>query len=158
MTHLNQFQNCGEILRQMLDLWVAISGVSPDATTVSINMSGKFSSYHIKKMHDELREISAEDDGLTAVFMLKAFFQEFCEQTSVSLWDLLHSRQEKEPWFENASKLDALLRSDFVLDLEKDFIERMRKAATHYGFDINEDLNKLAFVRRDAILCAKKFV
>lgn len=145
-------------LLQALDLWREITGVDPDATSVTI------SSWELKRTYEALQEaIDLDPSEITANLLLGYFLNTYLAEREVSLLTLLNDPQGVAARLEKPRALMELLGRPELVEARDAFIAAITEALEGYGAAERDDVQQLlqtrdsiALLRRDALRSIEK--
>ena len=140
-------------LLQALNLWREITGVDPNATSMSI------SSWGLKETFKALQEaIDLDPSEITANLLLGYFLNTYLAEREVSLLTLLNDPQGVAARLEKPRALMELLGRPELVEARDAFIAAIAEALEGYGAAERDDVQQLlqthdsiALLRRDAL-------
>ena len=79
--------NQKNLIEEILDLWIKITGMDPDSTRIAFRYGEEFS---IDAVREDLKQaFKLDESGLTALLMLDHFADEFFQHKSFSLAEMM---------------------------------------------------------------------
>ena len=135
----------------ILNLWVKVSGVSPDMSC------GTSSDFRMRESHKEIAEaLLLDPTEVTAVLMLKNIFKQFAEDLSVSVSDILSEKSSVSSLIDDMRQLNNMLDAPTIEVVTNDFLNNLKDRLDFYGFsqeykDYVSDNSDVAFLKRDAL-------
>lgn len=150
-------------LNKALDLWVSLSGVSPNQKSFKLNMGGKLSDWEVVKYHEAIADaLLLDDTNVSGYLMLDALSNYYFKERNFSVDELLSGDPAVSQYLELTKAFKAVIGAPELIQLGKDFAQRMVGAVTHYGANTPPVLeaiqhpHQLAFLRRDALRSIQK--
>lgn len=145
-------------LLQALGLWREITGVDPDATSMTI------SSWELKRTYEALQEaIDLDPSEITANLLLGYFLNTYLAEREVSLLTLLNDPQGVAARLVKPRALMELLGRPELVEARDAFIAAITEALEGYGAAERDDVQQLlqthdsiALLRRDALRSIEK--
>jgi hypothetical protein len=141
-----------ERLAEALNLWVSITGF--DDKRQSFNTGN----WEIKQMSEVIREaLELDTTNITGFLMLGYFTDQFMQNTSFTIPELIHEAPRVEDFLARSQRLLAILKDKEMLEELAHFQLVTRQAVRHYKADTEEVMAliensyDMAFLRRDAL-------
>lgn len=141
-------------VERALDLWIALTGVDPEATT-----RRGWHEITVGWLNEELKESLQLPDPshLTTLLLLDHFTTALLKDQSFTVVDLLTKQDKVAAYLKQARDLYTVLRSPKMQSQVAEFQGWLREALRHYGveneavFRMVESEDDLAILRRDAL-------
>jgi hypothetical protein len=151
-----------ENLHKALELFVEMTGVSPDQTQFTIRFGDGMSDLTVKSMYEDIEEsFSLDPSNITAYFLLDAYLSSYLDNQNFSVKELLENPDNAIEYIAKSKDLRELVRAPEVTNIGNTFKLSMRQALRHYKAltteveALLEDNNKMAYIRRDALRSIK---
>lgn len=122
-------------LEEKLQLWVDITGVSPEDKRKSWNIiPNRISDYDIMQMHKKIKETMEYSNPVMTEIILKDFFLQFLKDRKISLYELVTDNGTNK---EMLTKCSILFHSFSSITKEESHMkESLRNMLAFYGKDI----------------------
>ncbi len=141
-----------------LELWTQIANINPEAK------SFRMSEYALRQSFEEIQEaIDLDASGITATFLLRHLINQYLDERSFTLKELIHSPSEVQAALAKPKQLLELLNHPQTQSLGQEFISGLKQALRRYKAIEREDVQKalededlIAILRRDALKSLQK--
>lgn len=140
-----------DILNAAVPLWAKLTNtkLGTDSFSFRIGSDSAFQDYDLKRYIEDLNDARQKDlTGTTAILMLRGLFAAYLKEKTVDLHTLLYSRASIESQIARYSAFHDLIDRPVCVEAERTFIESLRSAAVHYGYDLAK-LKKMIGSSRD---------
>lgn len=138
---------------QALVLWQKVTGINPDANSMSIGGWGLLDTF--KKIQEA---IELDPTEITAFLLLTYFHNQFLEDTKVSMAQLLGTPEQVAQKLAPSRELNQILNNPSIIAARDRFIDAVGSALAQYGVSERGDIRKvleapdqIAILRRDAL-------
>ncbi len=152
-----------QLLIDALQLWLELSEVDPGQTSFRIKLGGGMDDWTVKRMHDLIKEaLELDTSNTTGVLMLDALSQQYFENRSFSVDQLLSDPARTAAYVKKAAALREMVRAPAFMTQNNSFVGGLRSALKMYAMDsektlaVTGDLQELGFLRRDAFRSISK--
>lgn len=140
-------------VKEILDLWIELTGVSPDQTSFS-----NWDSIEVHMVNERLKEsLELDPSGLTTVLLLGYYVEWYLDEKKFRVNEVLADYESFLDYLARCERIYSLLRGSEVTAMREAFQAKMREAVAHYGADradvleMINDPHEMAFLRRDAL-------
>lgn len=144
-------------LKEMIALWVKITGVDPteDNRSYNIYLDGRLSDYDVEMMNERIKEsLAYNSTGLFAECYLKVYFEKFLKNKKMSLFELITNEETEELVNDMKVLYCALVNND----AEKQVLDEAKKAMEFYNLPFELDLFSVIELRTSALNFVKNVV
>lgn len=153
----------GKELLQALDMFVELTGQSPDSKGFTVSLDGSLSGYDIHLMYREIQEsLELDDTNVTAFMLLDAVSKRYFSDCSFSVLNLIQDPVKTQGYLERVVDFQKIIHSPAILRTCDDFIASLVDALKHYKCDtpavmtlIETSPSVVAELRRDALRSMK---
>lgn len=139
-------------IQRAIELWIELTGIDPNSNRF------KLSDWDIKSMNDELKEsLKLDPSGLITIMLLNYFVKEYYNDKKFTVNEMMFDYDRVMDYLNKSRELYLMINAEDVLEIEKEFQDKLVDAARDYEMDREDVLNlinnrsSLAFVRRDAL-------
>lgn len=149
----------GKELLQALDMFVELTGQSPDAKKFTVNLDGSLSGYDIHLMYREIQEsLELDKTNVTAFMLLDAISKRYFSDCSFSVLQLIQDPVKTQSYLDRAVEFQNLIHSPEIKRSCNEFMSSLVDALKHYKCDtpavmtlIETSPSVIAELRRDAL-------
>lgn len=136
---------------KILDLWVEVTGVSPNDSVVRIR------DLDIRRANEIIKNsLNYDSTYITTLMLLKSYLEDFISDRSILLKDIIEDYDTFTAWLDKINLLKNLITSQEAEEVKSAFKESLKQAIQHYKIEeaiihsMVEDERNLAELRYSA--------
>jgi hypothetical protein len=138
-------------ISKALDMWIEITGVNPNDTTIRMR------DLDIRHANDIVKKsLEFDTTNVTALMLLERYLDEFLEERKLTLKEIIEGYDNFSKWLLQIHEFRSVLNSNEAIEVKTKFKQNLKDAIAHYKLDesaINlmiENENNLAELRYSA--------